>query len=123
MELLLRGKYVLTSAAEPCVVTDAAVRVRGDIVAEIGDWDEMRRAYPDARVVVGNGRALPVPGGGWGARAHLPTMGAVPSENGRLRREGRGHAVGKRGRRALMSVVVRSPGNPGQFTSMALRKE
>ena len=59
MELLLRGKYVLTSATEPRVVTDAAVRVTGDTVAEIGDWDALRRAHPEARVV-GNGRQLPV---------------------------------------------------------------
>jgi hypothetical protein len=61
MELLLRGKYVLASAAETHVPMDAAVRVSGDTVAEVGDWFALRQAYPDARVV-GNGKhshALP----------------------------------------------------------------
>src|SRR5438105_7719661 len=38
MELLLRGKYVLTSATDSRVLTDAAVRVSGDTVAEVGAW-------------------------------------------------------------------------------------
>jgi len=61
MELLLRGKYVLASAAEPRVLTDAAVRVSGDTVAEVGDWPTLRQAHPDARVV-GNGKQLLLPG-------------------------------------------------------------
>jgi len=61
MDLLLRGKYVLTSALEAHVLTDAAVRVSGDAVAEIGTWDALRRAHPEARVV-GNGRQLLLPG-------------------------------------------------------------
>ena len=54
MELLIRGKYVLTSATDPRVLTDAAVRVSGDLVSEVGDWETLRRAHPEARVV-GNG--------------------------------------------------------------------
>ncbi len=61
MDLLLRGKYVLTSATEPRVLTDAAVRVSNDAVAEVGDWPALRRAHPDARVV-GNGKQLLLPG-------------------------------------------------------------
>jgi len=61
MEMLLRGKYVLTSAAETRVLMDAAVRVSGDTVAEIGDWSALRQAHPDARVV-GNGKQLLLPG-------------------------------------------------------------
>ena len=61
MELLLRGKYVLASAAETRVLTDAAVRVSGDTVAEVGDWSALRQAHPDARVV-GNGKQLLLPG-------------------------------------------------------------
>jgi 5-methylthioadenosine/S-adenosylhomocysteine deaminase len=61
MELLLRGKYVLTSATDSRVLTDAAVRVSGDTVAEMGDWSALRQAHPDARVV-GNGKQLLLPG-------------------------------------------------------------
>src|SRR5499425_3944242 len=61
MELLLRGKYVLTSATEPRVLTDAAIRIVDDTVAEVGDWDALRRAHPEARVL-GNGRQLLLPG-------------------------------------------------------------
>src|SRR5229473_2650342 len=61
MDLLLRGKYVLTSATEQRVLTDAAVRVSNDTVAEVGDWRALRRAHPDARVV-GNGKQLLLPG-------------------------------------------------------------
>src|SRR5207245_8439094 len=61
MDLLLRGKYVLTSATEPRILTDAAVRVSNDTVAEVGDWPALRRAHPDARVV-GNGKQLLLPG-------------------------------------------------------------
>jgi cytosine/adenosine deaminase-related metal-dependent hydrolase len=60
MELLLRGKYVLTSAADTGALTDAAVRISGDTVAEVGDWTVLRQAHPDARVV-GNGRQLILP--------------------------------------------------------------
>src|SRR6266568_6567187 len=61
MELLLRGKYVLTSAAAPRVLTDAAVRVSGGMVAEVGDWAALRQAHREARVV-GNGKQLLLPG-------------------------------------------------------------
>jgi len=61
MELLLRGKYVLTSATDSRVLADAAVRVSGDTVAEVGDWSALRQADPDARVV-GNGKQLLLPG-------------------------------------------------------------
>jgi cytosine/adenosine deaminase-related metal-dependent hydrolase len=62
-QLLLRGKYVLTSAAlrEAGVLTDAAVLVSGDAVAEVGDWRALRRRHPKARVV-GNGTQLLMPG-------------------------------------------------------------
>jgi len=53
------GKYVLTSATEPRVLTDSAVRVRTDTVAKVGDWaPRLRRAHPDARVV-GKWEAVP----------------------------------------------------------------
>ena len=61
MELLLHGKYVLTSATEAQVLTDAAVLIAGDTVAEVGSWAALRQAHPGARVV-GNGRQLLLPG-------------------------------------------------------------
>ena len=63
MELLLRGKYVLTSAAERTagVLTDGAVLVRGDSVAEVGAFQTLRRRHRQARVV-GNGKQLLMPG-------------------------------------------------------------
>src|SRR5262245_51174117 len=61
MELLVRGKYVLTSAAESRLLTDAAIRVAGDTVAEVGSWDTLRRAHSSTRVV-GNGQQLLLPG-------------------------------------------------------------
>src|SRR6266446_2935283 len=61
MELLLHGKYVLTSAAEPRVLTDAAVCVSGGIVTEVGDWPTLRQAHREARVV-GDGKQLLLPG-------------------------------------------------------------
>ena len=63
MDLLLRGKYVLTSAAQrdAGVLTDAAVLVRGDSIEEVGDWHTLRRGHPQARIV-GNGKQLLMPG-------------------------------------------------------------
>jgi 5-methylthioadenosine/S-adenosylhomocysteine deaminase len=63
MEWLLRGKYVLTNAAlRPAgALTDAAVLVRGDTIAEVGDWPALRRRHPRARVL-GNGKQLLMPG-------------------------------------------------------------
>src|SRR5262249_3513022 len=60
MELLLRGKYALTSATESEVLTDAAVRVAGDTVAEVGPWETLRQDHPTAGVV-GNGKQLVLP--------------------------------------------------------------
>src|ERR1700747_3794482 len=61
MDLLLRGKYVLTSATEPRVLADAAFRVAGGTVAEIGPWETLRQAHPETRVV-GDGTQLLLPG-------------------------------------------------------------
>ncbi|MBI2493707.1 MAG: amidohydrolase family protein [Candidatus Rokubacteria bacterium] len=63
MELLLRGKYVLTSAALRAagVLTDAAILVAGDTIAEVGDWRALRRRHPRAKVL-GNGTQLLMPG-------------------------------------------------------------
>ena len=62
-ELILRGRHVITSAArrEAGVLTDAAVVVRGDTIAEVGDWRGLRRRHPRARVL-GDGTQLLMPG-------------------------------------------------------------
>src|SRR5260370_37645864 len=60
MELLRRGKYVLASAAEPRVLTDAAVRGSGVTVAEGGGWPTLGHAHADAPVF-GNRTQLPLP--------------------------------------------------------------
>ncbi|MGH7331997.1 MAG: amidohydrolase family protein [Candidatus Rokuibacteriota bacterium] len=63
MEMLLRGRYVLASAADGAagIVTDGAVLVSGDHVVEVGNWRALRRRHPRARVV-GNGKQLLMPG-------------------------------------------------------------
>src|SRR6266508_2409328 len=63
MDLLLRGKHVLTNATlrEKGVVDDGAILVRGDLIAEVGPWRTLRRRHPQARVV-GDGKQLLMPG-------------------------------------------------------------
>ena len=63
MELLLRGKHVLTNAAlrEKGVLDHGAILVRGDLIAEVGPWRTLRRRHPQARVV-GDGKQLLMPG-------------------------------------------------------------
>src|SRR6266508_3683684 len=63
MELLLRGKHVLTNAAlrEKGVFDDGAILVRGDLIAEVGPWRALRARHRQARVV-GNGKQLLMPG-------------------------------------------------------------
>jgi cytosine/adenosine deaminase-related metal-dependent hydrolase len=63
MDLLVRGRYVITDAAErdAGVLRDAAVLVSGSRIAAVGDWKSLRRKHPRARVV-GNGKQLLMPG-------------------------------------------------------------
>ena len=62
-ELILRGRHVLTSAARRAdgVLRDGAIVVRGDTIAEVGDWRALRRRHPRARVL-GDGTQLLMPG-------------------------------------------------------------
>src|SRR5262245_56752445 len=63
MDLLVRGRYVITDAAagDAGVLDDAAVLVSGSRIAALGDWGTLRRRHPRARVL-GNGKQLLMPG-------------------------------------------------------------
>ena len=60
MTTLIRGRFVLTSSAAG-TLRDAAVRVDGGSIAEVGAWDEMRERHP-AEEVVGDGSGIVLPG-------------------------------------------------------------
>jgi 5-methylthioadenosine/S-adenosylhomocysteine deaminase len=47
--VLIRGKYILTSA-EPAVVRDGAVRVVGDTILDVGSFADLSRAFPGCAV-------------------------------------------------------------------------
>ena len=59
-DLLVRARWLVTSALEP-VQHDAAVRISGGLIAEVGSWRELRSRYaelpvqggPDAAVIPG----------------------------------------------------------------------
>jgi len=63
MDLLVRGRHVITDPAAPDggVQDDAAVLVTGSRIAAIGDWRQLRRRHPKARIV-GGGKQLLMPG-------------------------------------------------------------
>ena len=73
MDILIRGKYVITEAAagEKGILTDGAVYFSGGQVVEVGDYESLRTKYPQA-TVKGNGKQLLMPGlidghsHGWG---------------------------------------------------------
>lgn len=50
--ILIRGRYVLTSA-EPAVIEHGAIRVLGDLIAEVGTFDELRTRHPEDSVYGG----------------------------------------------------------------------
>ncbi len=59
---LVRGRWIITGGAEAdAVLTDAAVRVEGGKIAEVGDWETLRAGHPDAPVV-GSDRVAIMPG-------------------------------------------------------------
>ena len=78
--LLLRGKYVLTDPRLKAagVIRDGAVLVKGDRVAEVGAYADLRARYPDARVL-GNGRQFLMPGL---VDAHSHGRGVSPIQKG-----------------------------------------
>lgn len=63
MDLLVRGRYVITAASAGAagVLDDSAVLVSGSRISAVGDWAHLRRRHPRARVV-GNGKQLLMPG-------------------------------------------------------------
>ena len=73
MDLLVRGKYVITDAAagEDGILTDGAAYLSEGEVVEIGDYESLKERYPQA-TVKGNGDQLLMPGiidahsHGWG---------------------------------------------------------
>jgi cytosine/adenosine deaminase-related metal-dependent hydrolase len=60
--MLVRGRWIVTGGAEAdAVLTDAAVRVEGGTITEVGDWETLRAGCPDAEVV-GSERVAVMPG-------------------------------------------------------------
>ncbi|MDE0369403.1 MAG: amidohydrolase [bacterium] len=47
--ILVRGGYILTSST-PEMIEDGAVRISGDLIDEVGPWNELRRRHPDDKV-------------------------------------------------------------------------
>jgi cytosine/adenosine deaminase-related metal-dependent hydrolase len=63
MDILARGKYVITdaSAGEGGILPDGAAYFSGGKVVEVGDYDSLKKKYPQA-TVKGNGQQLLMPG-------------------------------------------------------------
>jgi cytosine/adenosine deaminase-related metal-dependent hydrolase len=82
MDMLMRGKYVITDASDgPAgVLRDGAVLIRGDRIAEVGPWRALRRRHPRARVL-GDGEQLLMPGL---VDAHSHGRGLSPIQKGVL---------------------------------------
>lgn len=78
--MLIRGGWVLTDAAAGTVVRDAAARVDGGRIAEVGDFAALRAAYP-ALPVIGGPDALVMPGL---IDAHSHGRGLSPIQKGVL---------------------------------------
>ena len=76
MDILVRGKFVITDASLGVdgILTDGAVYFAGGKVVEVGDYDSLKRKYPNADVK-GTGYQLLMPGlidghsHGWGLSA------------------------------------------------------
>jgi 5-methylthioadenosine/S-adenosylhomocysteine deaminase len=79
-DMILRGRYVLTDARRgPAgVLEDAAVRIAGDAVAEVGGFAEIRARHPGLPVL-GNGKQLLMPGL---FDAHCHGRGVSPIQKG-----------------------------------------
>jgi len=63
MSLLVRGKYVITSAVdgEGGILENGAVYVENSKITEVGGYESLKRKYSDAEVK-GNGKQLLMPG-------------------------------------------------------------
>ena len=82
MDMLVRGRYVITdpAAGDAGVLDDAAVLVSGSRIAAVGGFTALRRRHPRARVV-GSGRQLLMPGL---VDAHSHGRGLSPIQKGVL---------------------------------------
>ena len=58
--MLVRGKYILTSA-DPEEVRNGAFRVQNGIITEIDDWDLLHSTFPDDQIVGGHNDII-IPG-------------------------------------------------------------
>jgi len=63
MDIIIRGKYVITdaSAGENGILTDGAAYLSGGKVTEVTDYESLKKKYPQA-TVLGNGLQLLMPG-------------------------------------------------------------
>ena len=63
MDILVRGKYVITDASdgENGILTDGAALLSGDTILEVGEYAALKKKYPQAGVK-GNGEQLLMPG-------------------------------------------------------------
>ena len=63
MDILVRGKYVITDpgAGEEGILADGAALVSGDKIVEVGQYDSLSKKHPQA-TVKGNGEQLLMPG-------------------------------------------------------------
>ena len=57
--VIVRGRWVVTGGgAADETLTDGAVVVAGDTVAEVASWVDARKRYPDARVIGSDATAV-----------------------------------------------------------------
>jgi cytosine/adenosine deaminase-related metal-dependent hydrolase len=76
---ILRGRWVVTGAREDHeVVVDGAVAIEGDTIREVGPWQTMRTAHPEA-AVLGSDRVAILPGL---INAHHHSAGATATQHG-----------------------------------------
>ena len=60
--LLVRGRWVVTGAGESdATVSDGAVLVAGDVIEAVGEWESLRQAHPEAKVL-GSEQTAVLPG-------------------------------------------------------------
>lgn len=89
MDILVRGRYVITDAAsgENGILTDGAAYLSEGQVVEVGDYESLKKKYPQA-TVKGNGQQLLMPGlidghsHGWGLTLTQRGIGLDFLENG-----------------------------------------
>lgn len=80
MNILVRGKYIITDPAigQEGIKYNAAVYILNDKIQEVGDYNNLKKKYPNA-VVKGNGKQLVMPGL---INAHSHGAGLSPFQQG-----------------------------------------